>query len=126
MKSTVVEDMPFKTDILHRIQKLEEKSILQNQNADIISDKVSEKSLRGTGFGDASATAVMAALKRIETLEDQQLNKYQQKMLDEKGVQDTKIIMRMEELEKKLNAKDVDGAMSRLETVENLVINFKQ
>ena len=32
----------------------------------------------------------------------------------------------MEELEKKLNAKDVDGAMSRLETVENLVINFKQ
>lgn len=47
-------------------------------------------------------------------------------MLDEKGVQDTKIMMRMEELEKKLNAKDVDGAMSRLETVENLVINFKQ
>ena len=47
-------------------------------------------------------------------------------MLDEKGIQDTKIMMRMEELEKKLNAKDVDGAMSRLETVENLVINFKQ
>ena len=47
-------------------------------------------------------------------------------MLDEKGAQDTKIMMRMEELEKKLNAKDVDGAMSRLETVENLVINFKQ
>ena len=47
-------------------------------------------------------------------------------MLDEKGAQDTKILMRMEELERKLNAKDVDGAMSRLETVENLVINFKQ
>ena len=47
-------------------------------------------------------------------------------MLDEKGAQDTKIMMRMEELERKLNAKDVDGAMSRLETVENLVINFKQ
>ena len=47
-------------------------------------------------------------------------------MLDEKGAQDTKILLRMEELERKLNAKDVDGAMSRLETVENLVINFKQ
>ena len=47
-------------------------------------------------------------------------------MIDEKGSQDTKILLRMEELEKKINAKDVDGAMSRLETVENLVINFKQ
>ena len=47
-------------------------------------------------------------------------------MIDEKGSQDTKILLKMEELEKKINAKDVDGAMSRLETVENLVINFKQ
>ena len=68
----------------------------------------------------------MTALKRIETLEDGALNKYQQKMIDEKGQQDTKILLKMEELEKKINAKDVDGAMSRLETVENLVINFKQ
>ena len=46
-------------------------------------------------------------------------------MIDEKGQQDTKILLKIEELEKKINAKDVDGAMSRLETVENLVINFK-
>ena len=46
-------------------------------------------------------------------------------MIDEKASQDTKILLKMEELEKKINAKDVDGAMSRLETVENLVINFK-
>ena len=47
-------------------------------------------------------------------------------MLDEKGAQDAKLLMRMEDLERKLSAKDVDGAMSRLETVEALVINFKQ
>ena len=124
MKQTIVEDMPFKTDMLHRIQKLEERTIIQSP--DHISDKLSEKSLRATGFGDGSANAIMTALKRIETLEDGALNKYQQKMIDEKGSQDTKILLRMEELEKKINAKDVDGAMSRLETVENLVINFKQ
>ena len=28
LKTTVVEDMPFKADILHRIQKLEEKALL--------------------------------------------------------------------------------------------------
>ena len=124
MKQTIVEDMPFKTDMLHRIQKLEERTIIQSP--DHISDKLSEKSLRATSFGDGSANAIMTALKRIETLEDGALNKYQQKMIDEKGSQDTKILLRMEELEKKINAKDVDGAMSRLETVENLVINFKQ
>ena len=60
--------MPFKTDILHRIQKLEERNILQSP--DHVSDKVSEKSLRATGFADGSANAIMTALKRIETLED--------------------------------------------------------
>ena len=53
------------------------------------------------------------------------MNKYQQKMLDERGLQDTRLMMKMEELEKKINAKDVDGAMSRLETLESLVVSFK-
>ena len=74
MKQTIVEDMPFKTDMLHRIQKLEERTIIQSP--DHISDKLSEKSLRATGFGDGSANAIMTALKRIETLEDGALNKY--------------------------------------------------
>ena len=47
-------------------------------------------------------------------------------MLDERGLQDTRLMMKMEELEKKINAKDVDGAMSRLETLESLVVSFKQ
>ena len=31
--NTIVEDMPFKADILHRIQKLEEKSMLSQSQA---------------------------------------------------------------------------------------------
>ena len=37
--------MPFKADILHRIQKLEEKAIMTPKN-EYMSDKISEKSLK--------------------------------------------------------------------------------
>ena len=93
-----------------------------------VNDKISERTQKASSVAmfDQSQSAIMKALKRIETLEDQALNNYQQKMIDQKLVQDQHVIRKVEELERLVAGKDIAGAMSRLDTVENLVVAFRQ